>query len=103
LLEASSSSNSAPLDQLKCVICYPLSPIVGKKKGTINYKFANEIFILKKHLDNNYKQLWNEWNEQEKDGHEVNRQATKKRFGPTLLINFCKFFDNCVPYNKNNL
>jgi hypothetical protein len=24
------------------------------------------------------KQLWNEWNEQEKDGHEVNRQATKK-------------------------
>jgi hypothetical protein len=44
----------------------------------ISYKFANENFILKKHLNNNHKQLWNEWNEQEKDGHEVNRQATKK-------------------------
>lgn len=47
----------------------------------INYKFANENFILKKHLNNNHKQLWNEWNEwneQEKGGHEVNRQATKK-------------------------
>jgi hypothetical protein len=46
LLEASLSSNSAPLEQLKCVICYPLSPIVGQKKGMINYKFAIEIFIL---------------------------------------------------------
>ncbi len=74
----------------------------------IKYKFANEIFILQKHLDNNYKQLWNEWNEQEKDGHEVNRQATKK--GLALLYQFIfvssliiVFLTKTIIFSKSNL
>jgi hypothetical protein len=40
------SSAFQQFEQLKCVICYPLAPIVGIQRNIINYRTKNGISIL---------------------------------------------------------
>jgi hypothetical protein len=44
---------------------------------------VNEIPALRKHLEMNHQQLWNEWIEWKKDEPKGEKWPTKKRFGPT--------------------
>jgi hypothetical protein len=61
-LDVSSNSNStSQAKHLKCVVCYPLTPNAGHKKGLISYRSANGIFTLQKHLEDNHQELWGEW------------------------------------------
>jgi len=90
------------LEQLKCVICYPLALIIGIQRSIINYRTTNGIFALKKHLETNHQQVWKEWIEQEKDGGEIKkRRASKKRCGPTPST-ISSFFGSIVLYNKDD-
>jgi hypothetical protein len=58
--KVSSSLNPKEVEQLKCVFCYPIIPIVGQKKGVTNYHFTNGISFIQKHLEDYHHQLWKE-------------------------------------------
>jgi len=62
------SSSHHELKQLKCVLCYPIvfAHVGLRKGGIINYKSANKISALQKHLETSHQKIWIKWIEREK-------------------------------------
>lgn len=67
------------------------------KRGLINYRIANGIFALRKHLEGNHQELWSEWTKHHKDGFEGEKNPTKKRYSlaPNIISTYLGSY---VPY-----
>ncbi len=62
----------------------------------------NGIFALQKHFELLHRQLWIEWDDQEKADLNPEKWPSKKRSSSTPS-NISNFFVSAIPYNKDDL